>query len=90
MTEVDAADPAFQNPSKGIGGFTTREKAEQFTREGWTVREDAGRGWRRNARHAASKARTSASGRAGSLRYSEQSLLRVSSRWSTSSRRNVT
>lgn len=44
---VDKNDPAFQNPSKGIGGFTTREKAEQFAREGWTVREDAGRGWRR-------------------------------------------
>jgi carbamate kinase len=44
---VDRDDPAFRNPTKGIGGFTTREEAEQFAREGWTVREDAGRGWRR-------------------------------------------
>ncbi|MDI7277307.1 MAG: carbamate kinase [Anaerolineae bacterium] len=44
---VDRDDPAFQNPTKGIGGFTTREKAMEFSREGWTVREDAGRGWRR-------------------------------------------
>ncbi len=44
---VDRNDPAFQNPTKGIGSFTTREKALEFAREGWTVREDAGRGWRR-------------------------------------------
>ena len=44
---VDRNDPAFQNPTKGIGGFTTREKAMEFAKEGWTVREDAGRGWRR-------------------------------------------
>ncbi len=44
---VDRNDPAFQNPTKGIGGFTTKDKAEEFAREGWTVREDAGRGWRR-------------------------------------------
>ena len=44
---VDRDDPAFRAPSKGIGGFTTREKALEFEKEGWTVREDAGRGWRR-------------------------------------------
>jgi carbamate kinase len=44
---VDREDPGFKNPTKGIGGFTTREKAEQFEKEGWTVKEDAGRGWRR-------------------------------------------
>ena len=44
---VDRNDPAFQNPAKGIGGFTGREEAMQFARQGWTVREDAGRGWRR-------------------------------------------
>jgi len=44
---VDKNDPAFHNPTKGIGGFTTEEKAAEFAREGWTVREDAGRGWRR-------------------------------------------
>ncbi len=44
---VDRDDPGFQNPSKGIGGFTTEEKARQFEEDGWRVIEDAGRGWRR-------------------------------------------
>ncbi len=44
---VDRDDPAFQNPTKPIGGFLTREEAERFAREGWPVIEDAGRGWRR-------------------------------------------
>jgi carbamate kinase len=44
---VDRDDPGFTNPTKGIGGFTTEEKARQFQEEGWIVREDAGRGWRR-------------------------------------------
>jgi carbamate kinase len=44
---VDRNDPAFENPSKGIGGFTTEEKARAFEEDGWQVIEDAGRGWRR-------------------------------------------
>ena len=45
---VDRRDPAFQNPTKPIGAFYTREEAEALAREkGYTVREDAGRGWRR-------------------------------------------
>jgi carbamate kinase len=44
---VDRDDPAFQNPSKGIGGFTTEEEARRFEKDGWPVIEDAGRGWRR-------------------------------------------
>jgi len=44
---VDRNDPAFQNPTKPIGGFLTEEEAERFAREGWPVIEDAGRGWRR-------------------------------------------
>ncbi|MEN8098058.1 MAG: carbamate kinase [Chloroflexota bacterium] len=44
---VDRDDPGFINPTKGIGGFTTRENAQQFKAEGWQVSEDAGRGWRR-------------------------------------------
>jgi carbamate kinase len=44
---VDRDDPGFQNPTKGIGGFTTEEKAREFEEEGWQVLEDAGRGWRR-------------------------------------------
>ncbi|MGD2040145.1 MAG: carbamate kinase [Anaerolineae bacterium] len=44
---VDREDPGFHNPSKGIGGFTTEEKARLFEEDGWQVVEDAGRGWRR-------------------------------------------
>jgi carbamate kinase len=44
---VDRNDPGFKNPTKGIGGFTTKEKADVFAQEGWMVKEDAGRGWRR-------------------------------------------
>lgn len=45
---VDQNDPAFQNPSKPIGSFMEQPEAEQRTEsEGWTVVEDAGRGWRR-------------------------------------------
>jgi carbamate kinase len=49
VTQVLVArdDPAFQNPTKGIGGFTTEDKARAFEKEGWQVIEDAGRGWRR-------------------------------------------
>lgn len=44
---VDHDDPGFKNPTKGIGGFTTKDKADVFANEGWVVKEDAGRGWRR-------------------------------------------
>ena len=44
---VDRNDPAFQYPSKGIGGFTDEDKARAFEQDGWRVVEDAGRGWRR-------------------------------------------
>jgi carbamate kinase len=44
---VDRDDPGFQNPTKGIGGFTTEDKARVFEKDGWRVIEDAGRGWRR-------------------------------------------
>jgi carbamate kinase len=44
---VDRDDPAFQNPTKGIGGFGEEEKAREFEKDGWQVVEDAGRGWRR-------------------------------------------
>ncbi len=45
---VDAADPAFQHPSKPIGSFLARERAEEHrVKDGWHVAEDAGRGWRR-------------------------------------------
>jgi len=44
---VDREDPGFQNPTKGIGGFTSEDKAREFETDGWRVIEDAGRGWRR-------------------------------------------
>jgi carbamate kinase len=47
QTVVDSHDPAFQNPDKGIGGFMDEPAARKFESEGWTVAEDAGRGWRR-------------------------------------------
>ena len=45
---VDKDDPAFQKPSKPIGGFMDAEEAKRRKEEqGWSVVEDAGRGWRR-------------------------------------------
>jgi carbamate kinase len=45
---VDKNDKAFQNPSKPIGGFMDQTEAQRREREmGWSVVEDAGRGWRR-------------------------------------------
>ena len=45
---VDADDPAFQNPSKPIGQFYTEAQAQDHQKnDGWIMREDAGRGWRR-------------------------------------------
>jgi carbamate kinase len=46
--EVDPADPGFKRPSKPIGPFFTRYRAEALERDlGWTMQEDAGRGgWR--------------------------------------------
>ncbi|HNX62998.1 MAG TPA: carbamate kinase [Candidatus Limiplasma sp.] len=48
QVRVDPDDPAFSKPTKPIGPFMTREEAEEKVREkGWTVMEDAGRGYRR-------------------------------------------
>ncbi len=45
---VDKTDPAFKNPTKPIGNFYSEKEAKKLAREkGWTVKEDAGRGWRR-------------------------------------------
>jgi carbamate kinase len=45
---VDRDDPAFLNPSKPIGGFMEEDEAHQREQAmGWSVVEDAGRGWRR-------------------------------------------
>jgi carbamate kinase len=48
QTIVDSNDPAFANPSKPIGSYMDEATAKRIAGEqGWTVREDAGRGWRR-------------------------------------------
>jgi len=45
---VDKSDPAFQSPSKPIGGFMTEAEARQKAQAlDWDVVDDAGRGWRR-------------------------------------------
>lgn len=45
---VDGDDPAFSAPSKPIGSFMDEATANQRRAEsGWSVVEDAGRGWRR-------------------------------------------
>jgi carbamate kinase len=45
---VDERDPAFRRPTKPIGPFYTQERARLLAKEkGWSVTEDAGRGWRR-------------------------------------------
>jgi carbamate kinase len=50
VTQVEVAvdDPAFANPTKPIGSFMDEEAAmRRRDHDGWAVREDAGRGWRR-------------------------------------------
>lgn len=45
---VAANDPAFQNPTKPIGAFYTKEQADELTKmKGYTFVSDAGRGFRR-------------------------------------------
>lgn len=48
QVRVDKDDPAFQNPTKPIGRFMTKEEAEaEASKRGWNIKEDAGRGYRR-------------------------------------------
>ncbi|MCJ7432239.1 MAG: carbamate kinase [Anaerolineales bacterium] len=45
---VDKNDQAFKSPSKPIGSFMDEAEAKRREKEmGWSVVEDAGRGWRR-------------------------------------------
>ena len=45
---VDEKDPGFTNPTKPIGPFYTEEEAKSLQEEkGYSMKEDAGRGWRR-------------------------------------------
>ena len=48
QTVVDQKDAAFQKPTKPIGSFMDEAEARRREKEmGWSVVEDAGRGWRR-------------------------------------------
>ena len=48
QVEVDAADPAFQHPTKPVGRFFSADEARQMAQQtGWSFAEDSGRGWRR-------------------------------------------
>lgn len=44
---VDKNDPAFENPTKPIGAFYSKEEAKKMQDKGFIVKEDAGRGYRR-------------------------------------------
>jgi len=45
---VDKDDPAFQNPTKPIGAFYSKEEAEKISElNGYFMKEDSGRGYRR-------------------------------------------
>jgi carbamate kinase len=47
QTLVDENDPAFADPSKPIGAFYTEQEADDMTKRGYSMKQDAGRGWRR-------------------------------------------
>ncbi|QXE17675.1 carbamate kinase [Clostridium sp. 001] len=45
---VDKDDSGFKNPTKPIGSFFTKQQAEKLMKDnGYSMKEDAGRGWRR-------------------------------------------
>lgn len=44
---VDKNDPGFKNPTKPIGPFYSAEEAKEMEAKGYTMKEDAGRGFRR-------------------------------------------
>jgi len=45
---VDLGDPAFANPTKPIGSHLDEARAKELAaQQGWVVKDDAGRGWRR-------------------------------------------
>jgi carbamate kinase len=50
LAVVEPNDPAFARPTKPIGLFYSRYRANQLKKElqakGWDIREDSGRGWR--------------------------------------------
>ncbi len=45
---VDKDDPSFKDPTKPIGQFYNEEESKELSKkDGWVVKEDSGRGWRR-------------------------------------------
>ena len=46
QVEVDPEDPAFENPTKPIGQFMTKEEAKEREKNGVVCIEDSGRGYR--------------------------------------------
>ncbi|KAL0233429.1 hypothetical protein PCE1_001944 [Barthelona sp. PCE] len=46
QVEVSMQDPAWTNPQKPIGSFMSEAEARELEKEGKTVKEDSGRGWR--------------------------------------------
>lgn len=47
-TLVDRNDPAFKDPTKPIGSHMEEGRAKELaSKQGWVVKPDAGRGWRR-------------------------------------------
>ncbi|MHA1135032.1 MAG: carbamate kinase [Candidatus Thorarchaeota archaeon] len=48
QVRVSKDDPAFEDPAKPIGSFMDEKGAKKkVDEEGWIVKEDSGRGWRR-------------------------------------------
>ena len=48
QVQVDVHDPAFDNPTKPVGMlYNEHDAKELMAGRGWTMKEDAGRGWRR-------------------------------------------
>ncbi|MGI9493209.1 MAG: carbamate kinase [Geminicoccaceae bacterium] len=47
QVEVDPEDPSFSNPTKPVGPFFKEDEAKRLAAAfDWTMKEDAGRGWR--------------------------------------------
>ena len=44
---VDRDDPAFREPAKPIGPYYPEDRADQYKKQGWQMRNIPGRGWRR-------------------------------------------
>lgn len=47
QVKVNANNPAFLNPTKPISSFFTKQKAKQLTKQSYTLKKNASRGYRR-------------------------------------------